>query len=139
MQTFLPYPDFHESASCLDRQRLGKQRVEVLQILRTLSGEKEGWINHPAVRMWRGHEIALVEYGLTVCLAWKARGYRDSCFAKIESYSGRFKAIEPVLPSWLGDGAFHASHRSNLLRKDAAFYSRFGWTDPSDLPYVWPS
>lgn len=30
MQTFLPYPDFVESASVLDRQRLGKQRVEVI-------------------------------------------------------------------------------------------------------------
>ena len=34
MQTFLPYPDFARSAAVLDRQRLGKQRVEVLQILK---------------------------------------------------------------------------------------------------------
>jgi len=34
MQTFLPFPDFAESAKCLDNRRLGKQRVEAKQILR---------------------------------------------------------------------------------------------------------
>ena len=33
MQTFLPYPDFARSARVLDRKRLGKQRVETLQVL----------------------------------------------------------------------------------------------------------
>lgn len=37
MQTFLPYPDFAESASVLDRQRLGKQRVETLQVMKALT------------------------------------------------------------------------------------------------------
>lgn len=36
MNTFLPYPSFKDSAKCLDNKRLGKQRVECLQILRTL-------------------------------------------------------------------------------------------------------
>lgn len=48
MQTFLPYPSFAESARVLDRQRLGKQRVEVLQLLRALTGQTKGWANHPA-------------------------------------------------------------------------------------------
>ena len=53
MQTFLPYPDFAESARCLDRQRLGKQRVETAQILRCIVENRTGgWANHPAVRMW---------------------------------------------------------------------------------------
>jgi hypothetical protein len=34
VQTFLPYADFAESARVLDRARLGKQRVEALQVLR---------------------------------------------------------------------------------------------------------
>lgn len=36
MQTFLPYPDFSASARVLDDKRLGKQRVECLQILKAL-------------------------------------------------------------------------------------------------------
>lgn len=54
MQTFLPVANFCESAKYLDKARLGKQRVEAMQILSTLSGASRGWINHPAVRMWRG-------------------------------------------------------------------------------------
>ena len=42
-------------------------------------------------------------------------------------------------PKWLGNKKFHASHRSNLLRKDREWYSQFGWTEPDDLPYIWPT
>ena len=41
MQTFLPYASFEESAKVLDRQRLGKQRVECLQIFNALAGDKK--------------------------------------------------------------------------------------------------
>ena len=34
MQTFLPHADFDRSAEVLDLRRLGKQRVEVIQIVR---------------------------------------------------------------------------------------------------------
>lgn len=40
MQTFLPYADFAESASVLDQKRLGKQRVETLQIFQALTGRR---------------------------------------------------------------------------------------------------
>jgi Pyrimidine dimer DNA glycosylase len=36
VQTFLPYPDFARTAAVLDDRRLGKQRVEVLQILNAM-------------------------------------------------------------------------------------------------------
>lgn len=134
MQTFLPYSSFEASAQCLDRQRLGKQRVEVLQILRALRGLSRGWVNHPATRMWAGHEHALVLYGEAVCREWLARGYRDTCLGKIAAFADG----EPVAPGWLGDPALHASHRSNLLRKDPAHYGQFGWDEGPGLPYVWP-
>ena len=51
MQTFLPYPDFTASAAALDPRRLGKQRVEALQVLRGLTVAGYGWRHHPAVRM----------------------------------------------------------------------------------------
>ena len=38
MQTFLPHKDFSISASMLDNKRLGKQRVEALQIYNVLVG-----------------------------------------------------------------------------------------------------
>ena len=65
MQTFLPFSSIRRSVSSLDNKRLGKQRVEVLQILKALSGETKGWVNHPATAMWRGYEDALVFYGVS--------------------------------------------------------------------------
>ena len=37
MQTFLPYADFERSLRALDPKRLGKQRVECIQVLRGLT------------------------------------------------------------------------------------------------------
>jgi len=157
MQTFLPYPDFAQSARVLDNKRLGKQRVECLQILKTLAKgpteviqridgltneivaihRKTPWYNHPAVKMWKGYESGLVQYALCIIYEWhNVRGFDDTCFSKVLQLD---KPEETKLPEWLGDEAFHASHRSNLLRKDFLYYSQFGWTEPTDLPYVWPS
>lgn len=133
MQTFLPYPSFTESAKALDRQRLGKQRVEAMQILKVLAGETSGWAHHPAVQMWKGHESALAAYGWTMCAEWKRRGYRDNLTPFFDAYAWGGRS-----PAWLGDPALHASHRSNLLRKYPEWYGQYGWTEPNTLPYVWP-
>jgi hypothetical protein len=136
MQTFLPHADFAESARVLDRQRLGKQRVECLQIVRTLTGVSGGWVNHPAVKMWRGHEVALVEYGLAICDEWVARNYRDGCRDQMVEL---VKVVEGApLPQWFGDDALHLSHRSNLVRKLPEHYGPLWPGVPNDLPYVWP-
>ena len=137
MQTFLPVPDFAESARILDDARLGKQRVEMFQIIRALDGVTQGWRNHPAVRMWRGYEPALITYGLAMCDEWDRRGHADTVRGKLAAHL-REEGRPVHLPFWTGDEALHASHRSNLLRKDPEFYGKYGWTDPPDLPYLWP-
>ena len=53
----------------------------------------------------------------------------------MELYEINYNKI--IYPHWLGYEPFHASHRSNLLRKDAEYYSQFGWTEPDNLPYIW--
>jgi hypothetical protein len=131
MQTFLPYPDFECSAHVLDYKRLGKQRLEAWGILETLAGVKSGWKHHPAVAMWRGYESALENYYAAICREWVRRGYRNTMPIIIPH-------PDPVLPPWLGDPAFHASHRSNLLRKWPDYYNQFGWTEGPDMPYIWP-
>jgi hypothetical protein len=149
MQTFLPVADFADSARLLDSPRLGKQRVETLQILRAIELPDYGWANHPAVLMWRGRTPALVAYGLAMARIWRERGFADSTETQIGEFApevvGRSQdelAAADVLPSWLGDEELHRSHRSNLIAKDPAFYrarfaARFG-PEPDDLPYVWP-
>ncbi len=140
MQTFLPYRDFVESSRVLYRQRLCKQRVEVLQLVQALLKIKpSAWINHPAARMWKGYESALIAYGVVMCLEWRLRGYQDTCQDKLMAIWRAHNLSEsPPLPPWLGREDFHASHRSNLLRKDPIHYGQFGWTEPDNLPYVWP-
>lgn len=133
MQTFLPYPSFRRSLESLDRARLGKQRVEAKQILLALSDPAYGWQSHPAVRMWRGHEASLASYGRICCEVWQDRGYNDSLW---HFFHEREDVGLP--PAWIGLEPFHASHRSNLLRKDPSWYGRFLWAEAPDLPYVWP-
>lgn len=164
MQTFLPYPSFEESAKCLDAKRLGKQRVEAWQIYNALrQGEyntckhcggnggntvypfqtcknckgtgvvKTAWYNHPAVRMWKGCEDALKEYFNSILYEWVDRGYKNTMLYMTINVEYPIK-----YPPWLGNEKFHASHRSNLLRKNKKYYSQFGWKEPNDLPYVWP-
>lgn len=141
MQTFLPYPNFAQSVKVLDTQRLGKQRVETLQIMNALVSNK-GWIHHPATKMWRGYEWALLQYQEATVAEWLSRGYTDTCLAKTRDlyYSNALPCIiDNEFPDWLGDEAFHTSHQSNLIRKDPDFYGPLFPNVPNDLPYVWPT
>ncbi len=164
MQTFLPLPTYSGSASCLDNKRLGKQRVECLQILNALrcgpyqklDGTKwvscsveqyqpydtyhrrTPWYNHPATQMWKGYEWELCIYAIMICKEWRSRGFNDTCLDKFNAATQEVSCSCDTYPPFIGDESFHASHRSNLLRKDPTFYSNYGWTEPLDLPYIWP-
>ena len=138
MQTFLPYASFPRSASVLDRQRMGKQRVEAKQIMRALRGESKGWVNHPTVRMWRGQERFLAQYGLAVCQAWRAQGYRDSLLAYFADLADMYPAATP--PTWFGNEDFHLSHQAHLIRKLPEYYRPIFGPDVSEfLPLLWPA
>lgn len=133
MQTFLPYRDFRMSLMCLDPKRLGNQVYrECLTLVRG------NWINHPASKMWRGYEYSLCEYGLAGLYVLATRGKIYLHHVK-EFLNLREQFPNTGNPSWLGDDDFHASHRSNLLRKNLEWYSQFGWSEPDNLPYVWPT
>ena len=143
MQTFLPYPDYEESAAVLDRQRLGKQRVENLQIIKAIIDPSYGWQNHPAVNMWRGSLGSLLMYQNAICTEWTDRGYKDTCLEKtkqliIDAHSlGIVIHFEP--PKWLGNTMLHMSHRSNLLRKYPEYYGSLFEEELTDtMEYVWP-
>ena len=47
----------------------------------------------------------------------------------------KFKTLQ--IPKWLGNKKFHSAMRSNLLRKDKKYYSKFGWKEKDNLPYIW--
>jgi Pyrimidine dimer DNA glycosylase len=145
MQTFLPYESFLASAQVLDRKRLGKQRVETLQILRALELPDYGWQNHPAVRMWRGRTPALVRYGLDCVRVWTARGHDDGTAEQIAEFAPWVRELtqadlrrESLLPSWLGDERLHRSHRSQLIAKEPEYYRPLFPESLEGLDYFWP-
>lgn len=104
-------------------------------LLGTLLGYSKGWYNHPAVRMWEGYHVLLVDYSQCMCDAWSARGFEDSVWMKVESIK---VPGEVEYPLWWGDQRIIDSHRSNLLRKAPVYYAHFGWDVPDNLPYFWP-
>lgn len=132
MQTFLPYPDFAETFRVLDKSRLGNQVYrEALTLIR---GK---WQNHPAAKMWVGYEYALASYALAGLDELFNRGaHYPHHVITFETY--RYSYPDTGLPWWLGDEAFHLSHRSNLLRKNAEHYGPIFGDIPNDLPYLWP-
>jgi hypothetical protein len=148
VQTFLPFPDFARTAEVLDRTRLGKQRVECIQIVRALTIPTYGWRHHPAALMWRGHLEALGAYSFAIVDEWIRRGHADTCAATIAAdlADAGTTDVRPqaelteaaALPSWLGDPDFHRSHQSALVRKDPEHYGPLFPGVPDDLPYVWP-
>lgn len=145
MQTFLPYPSFAESAAVLDGARLGKQRVETLQILRALLLPTYGWQSHPVTVMWRGFVPGLTAYGLATVDAWAGRGHGDSTRHLLAEFAPEVDGLPQdelarrgLLPPWIGDEDVHRSHRSNLLRKAPEFYRPLFDGIPPDLEYVWP-
>lgn len=139
MNTFLPYRSFKKSAECLDRRRLGKQRVECLQILKIISGKDKNsrWKNHPCVKMWKNYPHALLAYGINICDEWTKRGYKDTCKYKMMKIFGvnRGRIFLYYEPLFLGNRKFHRAMQSNLKRKDPKHYN---FNVPDNLPYIWP-
>jgi hypothetical protein len=161
MQTFVPVTESFEAiAKVLDNKRLNKQALEGWQILMNLlqldpRGEhrvSKGWSNHPAVKMWKGHEMALYLYIQAMVAEWKRRGYKSTIGDKAKATIT--VAMELGLlssaatnPHWISSSRTFsevaASHRLALLNKDYEWYSQFKWPEdqgarPDTYEYLWP-
>lgn len=151
MQTFLPEADFSKTAMHLDRQRLMKQRIENLQILKSLAGlySSGAWSNHPAVRMWSGHEDWLFLYNEAILKEVFLRGYKDNTSQEFDRiYSEHFLGLESDKPWWLGKHKLHYTHKGRLYEKDPekyyfyhefADYRELGYTCCETCSYYWPT
>lgn len=133
VNTFVICQDAATTAYYLDDRRLGKQRVEALQIISTLEGKTKGYSNHPAVKMWVGHLDALKDYCNKMILEWIRRGKNNTMEL--------FKITNEIkYPYWYNDNKIHFSHMSRLIQKDANFYCKFN--PPKEYlnyGYIWPS
>jgi hypothetical protein len=161
VQTFVPLTDsFDDIAKVLDNKRLNKQALEGWQILMNLlqldpQGEhrvSKGWSNHPAVKMWKGHEVALYLYVEAMVKEWKRRGYKSTIGDKAKATIGRAISLGLIsevssVPGWISSfstfSKVASSHRLALLSKDYEWYSQFKWPEdvgirPDTYEYVWP-
>lgn len=227
VNTFLVVSDFRESAKYLDRQRLGKQRVEAYQILNNLiklrdlgeyfgipppehhmtREERENWVrsitsnlddrvcvirdgkvqvldetsrkpwpgsskiqegdkifeqlgkkrriwypsyepkegdikitkgfmHHPALTMWVGHEESLKDYINAHIDEWVERGYNNT----MEKY----EVQNPIRPRWCDDEEIHKNHRASLFLKELSrhepeWYVNLDlfWDSPVFVDYIW--
>jgi len=152
MQVFMPFGLNKNSMTCLDNKRLGKQRVECLQILNALQGKSKGWRHHPATLMFYGAEEALRIMGDWAIAEWIRRGYVNN----MEPFSHQPVGIMASVPSeywpeWysnkdLTDRLIY-SHKLNLLKKDYSYYYKqfciyhdqvYSKRDIENAQYVWP-
>lgn len=141
MQTFLPYPDYRESAAVLDNKRLGKQRVEAMQLVDAIMGSGNlQWRKHPCYRMWQKYPRALCYYGITVCIEWERRGFVDIVAPQLEAYDILFRedGFGLAQPLWLGNDNLHLSHQSALVQKLPEHYSDLFPSAPPFTDYYWP-
>lgn len=138
MQTFLPFNNFYHSLEALDSRRLGKQRVEGYQILRTITGLSTGWRHHPAVKMWRGAAPALIDYTLTACEVWTMRGFSDTVADKIYFEFSDLLDQPIIRPEWLSDPRVLDSHKAMLYVKDPEYYAKFKPHHDEYKEYYWP-
>jgi hypothetical protein len=129
MQTFLPYFQFKRSVQCLDTKRLGKQRVEAMQIIKSLENPNYGYKHHPVKRMWENHILALKYYHNCCINEWRWRGRYNTM---------AYYALPNVISIPVFSAELYLSHQSNLMRKDPEHYSKFFSIAP-DLPYEWTS
>lgn len=152
MQTFLPYRKLDQCARVLDNKRLGKQRVETMQLMKVLvslnvpehriTTTTIPWSHHPAALMWSGYEVMLMAYQSAICDEWDRRGFNDTCRDKTRLLLREFPEehrYKAKLPEWWGLKKLHSSHRANLLRKDPEHYGQFGWKEEPIEGYWWPT
>jgi len=144
MQTFLPFKQFDQSAKALDSKRLNKQILEGYQILKVLSNNdpKAAWRNHPAVKMWRGHEGQLWLYIMAMVDEANIRGIKtDKNLDNLRTLkSALSKSWGFSLPNWYKDPfvlvKVLTTHKANLFRKDPVYYVDFEFavTDKENTP-----
>lgn len=126
MQTFIIDSDPVVCAKLLDYKRLGKQRVEAMQILNIIKENRlvGGWVNHPCVKMWKDYPKELGYYMNVMIDEWISRGFKNTMQYATDTSS--------TMPLWFHMPELIYSHQSALIHKDYKFY-----TNKFDVKYLY--
>lgn len=154
MQTWLPVPNFKDSARSLTGEDLRTQRLQVLQLIEEFhqipredtklpSSYTRGHLDEDShvYKMWYGYELQLIEYGVTCCEELAVRmGKSDPIYDKLAMHYDWAETEEAPFskPNWFGDVDFHISHQAALVRINKRHYSQFFKVVDTTVPLVWP-
>lgn len=137
MQIWLPHPNFVKSARSLRNKELGRQRVDIKQILNALLLVRpSAWKVHPCARMWRGYENKLLHYYNTTVSEWKRRGHKHTMeLDPVVTQLARRRWAD--VPWWWDQFALHESHRAALIRRHDDYRKEFPDIFEA-MPMIWP-
>lgn len=163
VNTFIIVPDIEQTAKMLDKQRLGKQRLEAKQLIDILERYDQtgtcdgGWSSHPALRSWKGYTNSLKAYFNIIVNEWISRGCQNTMKlypidtkryrvvkcnfdGKTAHFQGPFD--EYCYPFWVSFPPLYMSHQAALCRKNPEYYSSFLREELKPFltnGYLWPS
>ena len=147
MITFMPFCSFVESLQCLDNKRIVSQVKEAWQMWCCLMNKSnQRWRFHPAVKMWKGYEVALQLYAILALeeaerrITKSGRNYYMPVMRQYMTENGFYELdlSNIVFPHWFGDDDFHNSHKAMLYRKNPIYYKQFEEVAELYEKYYWP-
>lgn len=156
--TFI-FTSLESTCNLLDRKRLNKQKIEAKEILEAGLRTEGGWVNHPAVHMWRGYSNGLKYYFNCIVEACIRRGFNNTLelyeFTQQQIDGIEYQSVNDylengipeasnkiIMPWWFTWMPLLYSHRCSLLRKDPEYYGKIFssdcMSDYVDKGYIWP-
>lgn len=146
MDILAPLPDFVDSSAVFTDTDL-KQQVHNISIALDVLHEvgRHALASKQWVEMWRGHEVMLAEYGITLAEEYISRETADDSKTDIvadlkniewhmenATTGGDFSMDKPA---WWGNALVHDSHAAILLRRNREAYKIHFDVDTSVRPY----
>jgi hypothetical protein len=110
-RVFIPYYSFKKCATCLDIPELKVAQIAVIRILNYLKQHNE---RQERAEIWRGHDQALIRYGIYIADEYVQRGGSH----KILDYLKTLVVRGPwAKPNWVYDTHTLDNHREHLLKR----------------------
>jgi len=150
MDTFVPFPNFKDTAKALrhdDAINSLRAALKIMEIKHEYGNvdTHATLARHPMVEMWGEAIPHLCEYAFALIEAIPEERTGALNLAKIEravqfhlscATSGEYR-MDP--PRWLGDEMFHAAQRSALMRLRPLHYGAMWPTEDMSIPQYWPT
>lgn len=134
MYTYLPFPDFADSAGVLNDKDLGMTEIWTRRIVMGLSGDTPT-TGSRTEQAWRGHAKGLCVYGLYISAEMGMRGRKSNYQPFFEERRRDFAGEQretTLFPGWTFSAEVHEAFQALLLWQDPEYYCNKFETYASD-------